>query len=311
MKVTILGCGNWGSVFGILLSRKGHQVTIWEFDSVRAQRVNQTRNNEPFLIGVPIPQNIYITSRLDEAMNGAEICVFALPSTVLRSVVEQMAPIRKPPLFYLSLIKGIEAKTLMRMSEIIESKLVKDSSQIAVLSGPCIANEVILQKPTSVVIASKEESTARIIQENIATDYFRIYYSDDIIGVELGGALKNVIAIACGISDGLNLGANARGALITRGIVEITRLGLKMGASAATFAGLSGVGDLITTATSPHSRNRHLGEKIGQGKNLQEALKDMVMVAEGVNTTIAACQLAERNNVEMPITFIIYEILFK
>ncbi len=312
MKVTILGCGNWGSTFGILLAQKGHQVSIWEFDKERALKVEKTRNNEPFLIGIPIPGNVRITSQLEQTLEGAEICVCALPSNVLRDVITQLSATKRTIPYYVSLVKGIETKSLMRMSEIIETGIAeKTASKVIVLSGPCIANEVVRHKPTSVVVASKNELAAKHIQKNFSSDSFRIYYSNDVIGVELGGALKNVMAIACGICDGLNLGANARGALITRGVAEITRLGVKLGASASTFAGLSGVGDLITTATSQYSRNHSLGEKIGQGKKLDDILKGMAMVVEGVNTTIAAHALAQKHQVDMPITFAVYEILFE
>ncbi len=307
MIISILGCGNWGSTIGILLNQLGHTVKIWEFDESRSQKISATRNNEPFLKGILIPESIFITSNLEQAIQATEVCVYAVPSNVLRSVIEEMKKIKVHCPYHLSLIKGIEVTTLMRMSEIIEAGFIKEKiGSVIVLSGPCIANEVVCQKPTSVVVASKAEAAAKIIQKNFSTDTFRIYYSNDVAGVELGGALKNVMAIACGICDGLGLGANARGSLITRGMAEITRLGVKMGAAAQTFSGLSGVGDLVTTATSLHSRNHYLGEAIGQGKNLSEILKSMTMVAEGVNTTIAARGLAEKFEVEMPITCLLY-----
>lgn len=310
MNITILGCGNWGSTIGILLDQRAHKVKIWEFDETRTKKVIATRNNEPFLKDIRIPETIFITNRLEEAYQAAEICVFALPSNVLRQVVRQMQSIKPSSCYYLSLIKGIEVTTLMRMSEIIEADLGK-KSPIVVLSGPCIANEVVRNKPTSVVVASRNEAAAKVVQENFSTDTFRIYYSHDVTGVELGGALKNVMAIACGICDGLELGDNARGALITRGIAEITRLGIKMGAAAQTFAGLSGVGDLVTTATSLYSRNHYVGVEIGRSKKLSDILRGMVMVAEGVNTTLATHALAQKYGVEMPITQVIHDILFE
>jgi len=309
MRVTILGCGNWGSSFGIMLNQKGHEVTIWEFDQARAQQVSATRNNEPFLIGMSLPGAIAIQSDLAPALAGALVCVFALPSSTLRETLARMKSIQPKKVQYLSLIKGIEPKTLRRMSEIVAEDLAT-TNPIAALSGPCIANEVVRGKPTSVVVASKDEAGACLIQEEFTSDNFRIYCSNDLIGVELGGALKNVMAIACGICDGLGLGDNARGALITRGLAEIIRLGVKMGAEKTTFAGLSGVGDLVTTATSPHSRNHYLGEQVGRGRGLADTLKEMKMVAEGVNTTIAACALARKYDVEMPISSEVYQILF-
>lgn len=310
MKVTVLGCGNWGSSFAILLNQKGHRVTVWEYDRARAERVRLSRDNAPFLVGLKIPEAITITDDLSRSVRECEICVFVLPSSTLRAALVQLKSVAPRQVIYLSLIKGIEPHTLLRMSQVIAEEL-PSPNPVVVLSGPCLANEVVRGQPTSVVVASQDETAAGVIQENFTTDSFRIYRSHDVVGVELGGALKNVMAIACGICDGLALGDNTRGALITRGLAEITRLGVKMGAQAQTFAGLSGVGDLVTTATSPHSRNHYLGEQIGRGRKLSEILDGMTMVAEGVRTTPAACEMAEKYATEMPISREVYQILFK
>jgi glycerol-3-phosphate dehydrogenase (NAD(P)+) len=310
LKVTVLGCGNWGSSFAILLHHKGQRVTVWEYDRTRAEKVRLSRDNTPFLVGLKIPDAIKITDDLARSVRECEICVFALPSGTLRAALAQLKPVVPRRAVYLSLIKGIEPQTLLRMSQVIAEGLDRPDP-VVVLSGPCIANEVVRGQPTSVVVASQDEAAAGVIQRSFATDSFRIYRSHDVTGVELGGALKNVMAIACGICDGLALGDNIRGALITRGLAEITRLGVKMGAQAETFAGLSGVGDLVTTATSPHSRNHYLGEQIGRGRKLSEILKEMPMVAEGVSTTPAACAMAEKYDTEMPISREVYQILFK
>jgi glycerol-3-phosphate dehydrogenase (NAD(P)+) len=310
MKIGILGCGNWGSVFGIIQHNNGHDVQIWEYNKERAGQVETTRSNEPFLIGHSIPAGIRIRSDIDDVLSGAELTVFAIPSQVLSSVVKLIKANVSTSKYYLSLTKGIEIKTLRRPSEIIgELNAARDRTYV--LSGPCIANEIIRNEPTAVVLVGPDQAAAQELQHQLATDSFRIYHGDDIIGVELGAAIKNVLAIGCGISDGLGFGNNAKGALITRGIVEMQRIGVKMGAKARTFWGLSGFGDLVTTAFSDESRNHTLGKKIGMGKNLDQASREMIMVAEGAPTARAVKIIADRHHIDMPICEAVYSILYQ
>jgi len=310
MRLGILGCGNWGSVFGIIQQNKGHTVKIWEYDRKRAKKIRATRSNEPFLTGRLIPEEIEVDSDIENVLSDADLVVFAIPSQVLSSVIKIIKEITSTSKYYLSLTKGIDIKTLRRPSEIIgELRAAKD--KIYVLSGPCIANEIIRNEPTAVVLVGSNQIGTQELQHELTTRNFRIYQGDDIIGVELGAAIKNVMAIGCGISDGLGFGSNAKGALITRGVVEMQRIGVKMGAQARTFWGLSGFGDLVTTAFSEESRNHILGKKIGGGKNLDQASREMVMVAEGAPTAKAVKIIAKRHNIEMPICEAVYSILYK
>ena len=308
MKLGILGCGNWGSVFGIMQHRNGHKIKLWEFDRERAELVSRTRDNRPFLQNHKIPSEIKIDWRLENIITDVDLVVIALPSQVLGSVMEQIIQLNLEN-EYLILTKGIDIKTLKRPSEIVATYVNKN--KIFVLSGPCIANEIIRGEPTAVVIVGKNQKRLRELQHQLTTENFRIYCSNDMIGVELGAAIKNVIAIGSGICAGLGFGNNAKGALITRGIVEMQRLGVKLGARARTFFGLSGLGDLITTAFSEESRNHRLGKMLGQGLSLEQAQKKMVMVAEGVPTARALKKLSELKKIEMPICEVVYEILYK
>lgn len=309
MNIAILGCGNWGSVFGIMQYKNGHSVKIWEFDRKRAEKVQKTRDNSPFLLKYRIPDSILIDWRLENVLKNCELIVLAVPCQTLRNVLIEMRKIKIKTKEFLSLIKGIDIKTLQLPSGIIKKSFPE--SKCFVLSGPSIANEIIRNEPTAVVLASYDLDRAKKLQPEIATENFRIYISNDVIGVELGGAVKNVLALACGISDGLGFGSNAKGALISRGIVEIQRLGSKMGANPKTFYGLSGLGDLITTSFSEESRNHLFGKMLGRGKSVKEIKKDFVMVAEGVPTARAVMKLAKKYNVEMPISKVVYEIIYK
>jgi glycerol-3-phosphate dehydrogenase (NAD(P)+) len=312
MKIGILGCGNWGSVFGILQARNGHTVRIWEFDKPRAMRVKKTRDNRPFLSQCKLPEEIGIFWDIEPVLKGADLVVFALPSQVVRKVTKDIRALGTDlgSSLVLSLIKGIDIQSLQRPSEMISRLLVR-RDRMFVLSGPSIANEIIRGEPTAVVIVGRDARRVRFLQKQLATRSFRIYEGRDLVGVELSGALKNVLAIACGISDGLGLGANTKGALICRGIKEIQRLGVRMGARASTFLGLSGIGDLITTSFSGESRNHAYGSLIGQGLSRAKIERDMVMVAEGVPTTRAVHKLAARYSVEMPICGVVYDILYR
>ena len=308
MKIGFLGGGSWGTALGIMLYEKNNDVYIWEIDKERVERVNKIREIEEFLPGVKIPEGIVYSNDMEKVIEEADIIVLAVPSHALRSVISNLPSSYKPKRLCVSVIKGIEVETKKRMSEIWKEFF---DVPIAVISGPSIAREVVRKMPTSVVCASEIKEIAVEVQHIFSAPYFRIYTSDDVIGVELGGALKNIIAIAAGISDGLGFLTNTKGAILTRGMVEITRLGVAMGAKKETFAGLSGMGDMITTSFSENSRNRYVGYWLGKGKKIDEILKGMRMIAEGVRTSKAAVELAKNNGVEIPITESVYRIIYE
>lgn len=308
-EIVVLGAGSWGTTLAIHLARKGHRVKLWEFSKEQVSALLHQRENTKFLPGIAIPQEIFITSNLREACRGVGVVVIATPSHTVREVVTGLTESTEEGILVVSGVKGLEEETLMRPSQVIEEVL--GGCRIGILSGPSHAEEVSRQIPTTVVAASTLKETREFIQHLFITQSLRVYTNEDAIGVELGGALKNIIAIAAGISDGLDFGDNTKAALLTRGLAEITRLGVAMGARAETFAGLTGMGDLIVTCTSKYSRNRYLGEMIGQGKTLKEALEEMVMVAEGVRTTRAACRLAKIYGAELPIIEEVANIFFE
>lgn len=310
-KITILGGGSWGTALGILLGKKGFKVTIFEYLRENVELIERLKENIKFLPGVKIPNNVHFTYKLDEAFGEIDAIILALPSHTVSDVLETASKILKGEPLFLIATKGMETSTLKRMSEVVGSHLPYLEEEVVVLSGPSFAYEVSRDIPTAVVVASKVKEKAELAQSLLMTSNFRVYTNSDVIGVELGGSLKNVIAIACGISDGLGFGDNTKAALMTRGLAEIMRLGVAQGARPETFAGLSGMGDMIVTCTSRHSRNRHLGEMIGGGKRLEEALKEMIMVAEGVKTSEAAVQLGKKLKVELPITEKVYQVLFE
>lgn len=311
-KVGILGAGGWGTALALSLNHNGHEVTLWEFDSKNAFQLEAKRENVKFLPGIPIPEEIIITSDLKIAVTDTEYIVIALPSHVVRTVANQLQSIIPKDAILISGSKGIENMTWKRMSEVLLELLSEVSkNQIVVLSGPSHAEELARKNPTVVVAASEYSKASQKVQHIFMSPFFRIYTSDDVTGVELGGALKNVIAIAAGIVDGLGMGDNLKAALINRGLVEMTRLGTAMGADALTFAGLSGMGDLIVTCASRHSRNRYVGEQIGKGKSLRNILDEMVMVAEGVRTTQSALDLSLHYKIDMPITHEVFHVLFE
>ncbi len=308
MRVSILGAGSWGITLASLLYKKGYNILLWEFEPKRAEMLRRERRAEEFLPGIRIEKGIGITHILKDVVN-SDLLIFALPSQVVRGVAREIGKIKPEIDFVVSGVKGLEQKTEKRVSEVLKEEL--RIKRLVILSGPSIAYEVIKGTPTSVVAASEDIESAEEVQRILSTPYFRVYTSEDVIGVELGGALKNVIVIASGICDGLGLGANAKGALLTRGLAEITRLGKAMGANPLTFAGLSGIGDLITTSFSKYSRNRYVGEEIGKGRRLKDILSSMVMVAEGVSTSRSVVALSKRYNIEMPISQTVYEVLFE
>jgi glycerol-3-phosphate dehydrogenase (NAD(P)+) len=311
MKAAILGAGNWGTTLAVNFARLGHQINLWEFDAHQAELVRQTRRNEKFLPGVDLPDGVHISSSLPEALNGSRIVFLSIPTQTSRSVLRQIRSLPSDSII-VSLMKGIEQETRARVSQICREELAGfNDEQYAMLSGPTIAGEVALGLPTSAVIASTYEATAQAIQHEFSSSVLRLYRSDDVVGVEVAGAVKNVIALASGMCSGMQLGFNTMGALLTRGLSEISRLGEAMGGHRVTFSGLSGMGDLITTCNSPASRNRTVGERVGRGETLNEILNTMVMVAEGVWTARAVRDLAAEKNIEMPITDAVCRILFE
>ncbi len=310
MKVSILGAGSWGTSLALILNQNHHQVSCWSYEKEDIENIKNTGQNKRFLPGVDIPASIAFSNSLEDSLTRAEVIVVAVPSQVIRPVLEQIRENIPVETIWVSVAKGIEKKSLLRVSEVLQRVGGIAVDKIAVLSGPSHAEEVSRNIPTAVVAASNAENVAKLVQNLFSTPTFRVYANFDVIGVELGGALKNIIALAAGICDGAGFGDNTKAALMTRGLVEITRLGIKCGANADTFAGLSGMGDLIVTCMSRHSRNRFVGEEIGKGRKLTDILKDMVMVAEGVYTTASAFELAQHKKVEMPITEQVYKTLY-
>jgi len=312
-QIAVLGAGSWGNSLAILLSQKGHLVTLWEFSVEAAEILQKTRKNLKYLgDDIVFPEALVITSELKPAVENADIIVLATPSHTIRSVVKNLVGIIKPNSILVNVAKGIENGTFFTMSQVIADVIPGITpDRIVALYGPSHAEEVSRGLPTTVVSASSDLETARKIREIFVTPMFRVYSNTDIIGVEIGGSIKNVMAIAAGISDGIGFGDNAKAALMTRGITEITRLGVALGAKKETFAGLTGIGDLIVTCMSRHSRNRHVGEEIGKGKTLKQVLDSMIMVAEGVNTTKSTLGLSQKMGIDMPITNAVHSILFE
>jgi glycerol-3-phosphate dehydrogenase (NAD(P)+) len=312
MRIAVIGAGGWGTTLAILLSEKSHQVTLWSFAECDAVTMREKRENPSFLPGVTLPASIKITSDLSEATEGQEMLVSAVPSQYARSVLAQLHGLSLDTLTIVNVSKGIENGTLMTMSEMLSNVFpALPAGNIVTLSGPSHAEEVSRKIPTAVVSASTDLARARLVQSAFMMPFFRVYESNDVKGVELGGALKNVIAIAAGIIDGANLGDNTKAALMTRGIAEIARIGVARGAHVRTFSGLSGIGDLMVTCMSQHSRNRHVGVEIGKGRKLPEILGETKMVAEGVATAKSAYELARRTGVEVPIVTEVQKILFE
>lgn len=307
-NISIIGAGSWGTAVAVLLAKKGCNVVQWVRRQELCDKIKETKENLTYLPGVVLPSNIEVSSDLEYCCNKSDILVIATPSHAVREVVQSIKPYTSKAQIIVNLAKGIENGSLMRMSQIIEETL--PSNKVVVLSGPCHAEEVARDIPTTIVSSAREKKTAEYIQDVFMTPKLRVYTNPDMIGVELGGALKNIIAIGAGINDGLGFGDNTKAAIMTRGIVEISRLGERMGAKKMTFAGLSGIGDLIVTCTSMHSRNRRAGIAIGEGKSLEEVLKATNMVVEGVRTTKSAYELACKMNVDMPITQEIYNVLY-
>jgi len=311
-RIGVIGAGGWGTALSILLGEKGFPVTLWAYEKETCENIVRMRENPVFLPGANIPQNISPTNSIEEACRGKDLIISVSPSHVVRSIMGKAAQFLDETTIILSASKGIENDTLLTMSGVLREVLPERlRTKIAVVSGPSFAREVALHAPTAVVVSSENEVVAGAVQEALSTPNLRVYTNPDIVGIELGGALKNVIAIAAGVSDGLGLGLNTRAALITRGLAEISRLGVKIGANPLTFAGLAGMGDLVLTCTGDLSRNRTVGLKLGRGKTLAEILAEMKMVAEGIKTSRAARELGRRHGVEMPITEQVYLLLYE
>lgn len=312
MDIAVIGAGSWGTTLANLLAKKEHRVTLWIYERDLAARMAASRENDLYLPGFPLSPQLDFTAELEEAVRGRQLVLLVPPSQVMRQVVSGIAGWIGEETLLVSASKGIENDSLQTMAEVIGECLgPKSRERLTFLSGPSFAREVAAEMPTAVVAASSDGQAAATTQEVFSTPYFRVYTNDDVMGVELGGALKNVIALAAGVSDGLGFGYNTRAALITRGLAEMNRMGLALGANPTTFAGLAGMGDLVLTCTGDLSRNRTVGMELGRGRTLAEILSGMKMVAEGVQTTLSAYQLACRLGVDMPITEQMYRILYE
>jgi glycerol-3-phosphate dehydrogenase (NAD(P)+) len=311
-KCTVIGAGSWGTTLAHLLADKGHETTLWAYEKDLVARMETSRENDLYLPGIELAPGLKFSADLASSVAGADMVLLVCPSQVMRTVVGGLVAHLDPATLLVSASKGIENDSLMLMSELLEELLpARLRERLGYLSGPSFALEVAQRIPTAIVAAATDLSVAEEIQQIFTTDYFRVYTHDDIIGVELGGAMKNVIALAAGVSDGLGFGYNSRAALITRGLAEMTRMGKALGGAAPTFAGLSGMGDLVLTCTGDLSRNRSVGIELGKGKKLAEIMAGMNMVAEGVKTTLSAYQLAQRLEVDTPIIEQMYQILYK
>ena len=308
-KVNVLGAGSWGTALSLLLNKNGHQVKLWSALEDEVKLLQEKREHPNKLPGVHIPEDVVITSDLEGCLKDPDVVVLAVPSPFTRSTAKQMAPFVKEGQIIVNVAKGVEEKTLMTLSEIISQEI--PVADVCVLSGPSHAEEVGREIPTTCVVSAETRKTAEYLQGIFMSPVFRVYTTPDILGVELGGALKNVIALAAGTADGLGYGDNTKAALITRGIAEIARLGTKMGARIETFYGLSGIGDLIVTCASVHSRNRKAGYLMGQGRTMKQAMDEVQMVVEGVYSAKAAKSLAQKYEVDMPIIMEVNKVLFE
>ncbi|MFH1826779.1 MAG: NAD(P)H-dependent glycerol-3-phosphate dehydrogenase [bacterium] len=307
-KVSIIGAGAWGTTLATLFAENGNQVTLWVYEKDLAEEMSERRENKRFLPGFQLPESITVTNDLNQ-IKDTEIVVFVVPTQFLRSTAKQAAKVIGAKAIIVCASKGIEEKTLKLPLDILKDEL--KTNNLAVLSGPNLSKEIASGQPAATVVASDNEQTARIVQQALLQERLRVYTNDDPIGVELGGALKNIIAIAAGVSDGLELGDNAKSAIMIRGIAEISRLGVALGAKAETFAGLSGMGDLITTCSSKLSRNHRVGEQLAKGQSLADIQKDLKAVAEGVFTVKAALDLGKKLKVALPITQEVHAILYQ
>lgn len=306
-RITLLGGGSWGTALAKLLSENGHMVTVWLRDEEQCRELTTERENKKYLPGVIIPDNIVFSSQINESLKDAEYILIVTPTQKIRSVLKQINSEYKKNKIIINASKGIEMGTMCLVSDIVREET--EDCIFADLTGPSIAKEVVAKMPTAITVACEDKKAASEIQDMFMSSYFRVYTNDDVVGAELGGALKNIIALGAGISDGIGYGDNAKAALMNRGIVEIARLGIAMGADVETFFGLSGIGDLMVTCMSKFSRNWNAGYLIGQGYSKEEAAKKVGMVVEGISTTYAAYELSKKLNVEMPIVNAMYDLL--
>lgn len=311
-KITVFGMGSFGTALANVLAENGHTVLMWGKNEDSVKELNDHHQNNRYLKDVILNSSIKATSDINEAVNFTDIYLMALPTKAMREVTSQIDGLINSKKTFIHVAKGIENDTFKRVSEMIEDSISEEhNGGIGVLSGPSHAEEVVIKQPTTVAASSKDEKVSELIQDLFMNDYLRVYTNNDLVGVELGGALKNIIAVASGIVAGMGYGDNAKAALMTRGLAEISRLGEKLGADPKTFLGLGGIGDLIVTCTSTHSRNYTLGYKLGQGQTMDEALNEMNMVVEGIYTTNSVYHLAKQQNVDMPITNALYKVLFE
>lgn len=309
--IAVVGTGSWGTTLAVLMARAGHHTSLWARTPEEAETLRSSRENRRFLPGVILPDALTITSSLEEALNPCDILLLVVPAQRMRENVGWVRPFLQAGTIVLSAAKGLEKETALRMSEVIAQGLPPTSGErICVLSGPNLSREIVAGLPTGTVIASRSDEVAEFARDTIMTPQFRVYTQHDVIGVELGGALKNIIALGAGAADQLGYGENAKAIFLTRGLAEIARLGVAAGANPLTFSGLAGMGDLVCTCASRHSRNHYVGEELARGRTLEDVERTMNSVAEGVNTTKAAMKLAERYGVEMPITEQVYQVLF-
>jgi glycerol-3-phosphate dehydrogenase (NAD(P)+) len=306
--IAVIGAGSWGTTLAHLLSSKGFEIALWVYEKDLSEEIRQTRINSVYLPDIELPDNIHVTGSLEEALKKARYIVNAVPAQHTRSIFREVLPYIIEEAIIISVAKGIERGTLLTVSSILKEL---SAHPVAVLSGPSFAKEVIKKLPTAVTLATENIHTGVLLQEIFNVNHFRVYTHDDLLGVELGGSLKNVMAIASGIADSLGLGNNARASLITRGLIEMTRLGIAMGAKERTFSGLSGIGDLVLTCSSPLSRNYTVGVKLGQGMKLKDILTQMRSVAEGVPTAESAYELSKKYHIEMPIIEQVYKVLYE
>lgn len=306
--IAVIGAGSWGTTLAHLLSSKGFEIALWVYEKDLAEEIRQTRINSVYLPDIELPENIHVTGSSEEALKKARYIVNAVPAQYTRSIFKELLTHIIDEAIIISVAKGIERGTLLTVSSILKEL---SAHPVAVLSGPSFAKEVIKKLPTAVTLATENIHTGVLLQEIFNVNHFRVYTHDDLLGVELGGSLKNVMAIASGIADSLGLGNNARASLITRGLVEMTRLGIAMGAKERTFSGLSGIGDLVLTCSSPLSRNYTVGVKLGQGMKLKDILTQMRSVAEGVPTSESAYELSKKYHIEMPIIEQVYKVLYE
>lgn len=308
-RVGVIGAGSWGTALAVVLAKNGHQVTVWSIIEDEITMLKEKHEHVDKLPGVKLPDSMEFTTDLEQAVQTSDMLVLAVPSIFTRSTAKSMAPFVKDGQIIVCVAKGIEETTLMTISDIVEQEI--PNADVAIMCGPSHAEEVGVGLPTTVVAGARTKATAEKVQDVFMDEVFRVYTSPDVLGMELGGSLKNVIALAAGVADGLGFGDNTKAALITRGIAEISRLAIAMGAKAETLAGLTGIGDLIVTCASKHSRNRKAGMLIGQGYTMEEATKEVKMVVEGIYSAKAARALAQKYEVDMPIIDIVNQVLFE